>query len=192
MADGKVTCACGKQYAWKPELAGKRAKCKCGNVVSFPAQRPGEDEAPEGFGDMDEIPMAPPPPPPPMAGGGAPPPPPPPVAGTRGTIARGTMPKSGGRAQQQSSGFQFSGKALWNLIIGVGLIGFGIFEYISLSGMEAEGRTPRFGRRSGWLRLMYTIGGKWGVLAFFALIGLGLIAFAVLVMLGKKSYDDSE
>ena len=102
------------------------------------------------------------------------------------------MPKTGGRAQTQSSGFQFSGKALWNLLIGVGLIGFGIFEYIQIAGVEAEGDTPRFGRRSGWLKLIYGIGGKWGVLGFFALIGLGLIVFAVLVMLGKKTYDDSE
>src|SRR5205085_11653326 len=39
---GKIECAgCGKQYAWKPELAGKRAKCKCGTVVAFPAADPG-------------------------------------------------------------------------------------------------------------------------------------------------------
>src|SRR5947199_8749342 len=30
--------SCGKQYAWKPELAGKKAKCKCGAVLSIPAQ----------------------------------------------------------------------------------------------------------------------------------------------------------
>jgi len=43
---GKIQCACGKQYTWKPELAGKRAKCKaCGSVVSFPASDP-DDAAP--------------------------------------------------------------------------------------------------------------------------------------------------
>ena len=30
--------ACGKQYPWKPELAGKKAKCKCGAVLNVPAQ----------------------------------------------------------------------------------------------------------------------------------------------------------
>src|SRR5437764_5463840 len=30
--------SCGKQYPWKPELAGKKAKCKCGAVLSIPAQ----------------------------------------------------------------------------------------------------------------------------------------------------------
>ena len=30
--------SCGKQYPWKPELAGKKAKCKCGAVLNIPAQ----------------------------------------------------------------------------------------------------------------------------------------------------------
>jgi len=30
--------SCGKQYPWKPELAGKKARCKCGAVLSVPAQ----------------------------------------------------------------------------------------------------------------------------------------------------------
>jgi hypothetical protein len=29
--------ACGKALVWKPQLAGKRAKCKCGAVVTVPA-----------------------------------------------------------------------------------------------------------------------------------------------------------
>jgi hypothetical protein len=32
--------SCGKQYPWKPELAGKKAKCKCGALISIPAQAP--------------------------------------------------------------------------------------------------------------------------------------------------------
>src|SRR6266513_4898710 len=30
--------SCGKQYPWKPELAGKKAKCKCGAILSIPAK----------------------------------------------------------------------------------------------------------------------------------------------------------
>ena len=30
--------SCGKQYPWKPELAGKKAKCKCGALLNIPAQ----------------------------------------------------------------------------------------------------------------------------------------------------------
>src|SRR3954471_20954528 len=37
----KFNCStCGKEYRWKPELAGKKAKCKCGNVVAIPAKAP--------------------------------------------------------------------------------------------------------------------------------------------------------
>jgi hypothetical protein len=36
----KIKCVCGKEYSWKPQFAGKRAKCKCGQVISFPATDP--------------------------------------------------------------------------------------------------------------------------------------------------------
>ena len=36
------SCAsCGKQYRWKPELAGKTVRCKCGSPVSVPKQQGG-------------------------------------------------------------------------------------------------------------------------------------------------------
>lgn len=39
--DGKFACGgCGKRYTWKPELAGKSAKCKCGTVFKVPAALP--------------------------------------------------------------------------------------------------------------------------------------------------------
>ena len=35
---GKFSCAaCGKQYTWKPQLAGKKAKCACGSSLVVPA-----------------------------------------------------------------------------------------------------------------------------------------------------------
>ena len=42
MPDGsKFSCAaCGREFRWKPELAGKRAKCKCGAAVQVPATDP--------------------------------------------------------------------------------------------------------------------------------------------------------
>src|SRR5213593_2305644 len=30
--------SCGKQYPWKSELAGKKARCKCGAILNVPAQ----------------------------------------------------------------------------------------------------------------------------------------------------------
>ena len=40
-SEPKFNCGtCGKEYRWKPELAGKKAKCKCGNVIAVPAKAP--------------------------------------------------------------------------------------------------------------------------------------------------------
>jgi hypothetical protein len=48
----RITCdGCKKTYAWKPELAGKRVKCKCGHTIQVPAaQEPPPDE--DGMYDL--------------------------------------------------------------------------------------------------------------------------------------------
>jgi hypothetical protein len=52
-ATGSFSCdACGKSYAWKPEIAGKRVKCKCGGKLTVPATDPAADAAPDGFDDL--------------------------------------------------------------------------------------------------------------------------------------------
>jgi hypothetical protein len=52
----KFKCtACGREFKWKPELAGKKAKCKCGAAIAVPATAPGaavEDEL--DLGDLPE------------------------------------------------------------------------------------------------------------------------------------------
>jgi hypothetical protein len=55
MADtsSKFPCtSCGKTYTWKPELAGKKAKCKCGNVMMVPAAPPAPPEEEDGLYDL--------------------------------------------------------------------------------------------------------------------------------------------
>src|SRR4051812_2589694 len=54
MAAGQFTCeGCSKTYTWKPELAGRRVKCKCAHVMTAPAEDPALAEAPpEGFEDL--------------------------------------------------------------------------------------------------------------------------------------------
>jgi DNA-directed RNA polymerase subunit RPC12/RpoP len=38
---GKFQCAsCGKQFTWKPEIAGRSAKCKCGAIIAIPKSAP--------------------------------------------------------------------------------------------------------------------------------------------------------
>jgi len=56
MAAGRISCdACGKSYSWKPEIAGRRVKCKCGSVINVPATDPAAAAAassPDNFDDL--------------------------------------------------------------------------------------------------------------------------------------------
>ena len=46
----RFTCnGCGRTYRWKFELAGKKVKCGCGNVMTAP-------EVPAGTVEVDPIP----------------------------------------------------------------------------------------------------------------------------------------
>jgi hypothetical protein len=46
--DNSVVCGgCARGYKWKPEFAGKKAKCKCGQTVRFPADEPSAVMQPE-------------------------------------------------------------------------------------------------------------------------------------------------
>src|SRR4051794_4551485 len=51
MSDGtgqKFSCdSCNRSYSWKPELAGRRVKCKCGTGMSVPTEM-AEPEMNEG------------------------------------------------------------------------------------------------------------------------------------------------
>ena len=72
---GKFSCdGCGKSYAWKTELAGRRVKCKCGQTMTVPKEDPAAAAAadlPPGFDDLyalsegtplnQDIPVTPPP-----------------------------------------------------------------------------------------------------------------------------------
>ena len=61
-SEAKFACpACGKRYGWKPEIAGKKAKCKCGEVMSVPKSAP--SAAPAPVQASRTVPLPPPPPP---------------------------------------------------------------------------------------------------------------------------------
>lgn len=53
--------ACGRQYPWKPELAGRSAKCKCGQVMTVPATASAPEPEPDllEFADEPPIPATP-------------------------------------------------------------------------------------------------------------------------------------
>jgi hypothetical protein len=190
---GSVTCACGKEYRWKSEFAGKRAKCKCGGVVAFPKEHPTLPplpppppavDVPEGFEDAYA-----------MAGDDAPPPPPPPPISSRpapAAAAKGGF-KDSTKAAGDGGGFRWNWKAALNILIGLGLIVVGFIEYADIAHKEAVHQEVHFtGRRSGWLTIMYAIGGKFGVLGFFVVAGILFIGGAVLVMMGKIAGGKSE
>jgi hypothetical protein len=55
---GNFQCeSCGKSFRWKPELAGKRAKCKCGEVMTCPSKMPIDEEADDGLMELAPAPM---------------------------------------------------------------------------------------------------------------------------------------
>jgi hypothetical protein len=205
MGSGKVSCACGKQYSWKPELAGKRAKCKCGGVVKFPAEDPAAaavpdiPDVPEGFEDMsagggDDIPPPPPPPPPAYA-------PPSSKAAARrgggGTAVATPPPAVGGAVTPGGGGgglkMHWNWKAGLSILGGLLVIGFGVLEFVSIGKKEAAHQAVEFtGRRSGWMQILYGVGGKWGVLGLFVVAGIVTIGGGVLVLLGKKPPHSDE
>ena len=47
--------ACGKQYGWKQELAGRKVRCKCGEVMVAPSEPPSAPEA-DTYGFADDPP----------------------------------------------------------------------------------------------------------------------------------------
>lgn len=51
----KFSCpACGKQYIWKPELAGKQAQCKCGSAIHVPQNlSPAQEKEDDGLYDLE-------------------------------------------------------------------------------------------------------------------------------------------
>lgn len=70
------------------------------------------------------------------------------------------------------------------VLVGAGVIAGGIAEYSQFAKAELYGRTVR---DHAMIILLYKIGGKFTVLAFFALIGAGLMALGIVLRVrGKK------
>src|SRR5215207_11777044 len=51
-----ITCPfCNRQYNWKPDLAGRRVKCKCGNLITVPEVSPVEQQPADNTYDVGEV-----------------------------------------------------------------------------------------------------------------------------------------
>lgn len=80
MSDGSLATfacpQCGKHWTWKPQLAGKKVKCRCGAVFSAPQDAPSAAGPPDDLYDLSPSHAKAPPPaipvsPPPVAAGPA-------------------------------------------------------------------------------------------------------------------------
>lgn len=111
---------CNKSYRWKPELAGKKARCKCGQVMEVPADPPRPPDE-EGLYDLvDEVP------PRPQVQGSVMSPPAPatpaPAAPASGRIVSPAMPYAAVARQRPRDGDSAGKDRGMNLFLPVGLI----------------------------------------------------------------------
>lgn len=238
-SEAKFACpACGKRYGWKPEIAGKKAKCKCGEVMSVPASAP-----PAAPASAPASRAVPPPPPPPPAdqqddlygfredvpasnsahdgtcpschaeldagavvcmncgyntktgqrmgtsmGGAAPPPPVPGRAGKAATGSAGPSPYPTRRAKIEQSTEKPPGawKGYLGIAFGLALMGLGIYWMINFDPEWIEGLR---GRRTGLIRLAYSVLGRWGTIAALEVIG-GFVVFGGWMQASGKVEDD--
>jgi hypothetical protein len=197
----RFSCAsCGRSFQWKPELAGKRAKCKCGATVEVPKADPAEAlraAAPEAAGpepSVDdvfaaaEMELAAPPPPPATRPATA--------AAPRASAApaaaayAGTLPR---RAKIDHTSPMETYHSRWRgvgwLLAGALLCAYAYYEFASLGRWEMEGGRHRM---FVWVRLLYALGGRWGVLVILGGFGALVALLGVLAIAGKVHIEPDE
>ena len=193
----KFSCpSCGKQFRWKPEMAGKKGKCQCGGVLSVPATPPAPSAAPTTR-------AAPPPPPPPpvernplddeyaIAEDPIEPPPSyarpaaaaPTVMRANPSAAKAGDDEGGGSGRQ----FNISGSLKW---FGIGAVAaaLAVWEFSSPTDPEARGRKRGLRALLVLANHMHPRGAFFLLAAFAAF----MLVVGVLILLGKAKDDDSE
>ncbi len=188
--------SCGKEYRWKPEMAGRRAKCKCGGVVEVPVTDPALAAAPEPEPEpaFDDV-----------------------FAAADAEHAPAEVPRQAATSPAPSlpreaplvtaSGVPIPRRAkidntpstherwhnIWSGIggtfVGLLLCGYAYFEFYTLGRLEAEGGSHRM---RIWVRVIYEIGGKWGVLIVLGAFGLLVVFGGVMTIMGKVDPDTGE
>lgn len=74
------------------------------------------------------------------------------------------------------------GKTILLALLGVGLIGFGVYEYYDLMLLETQGGSRKV---HSLIKLLYEMGGKWAVAGTLGAVGLGMVVYAVATI-GKR------
>jgi hypothetical protein len=159
-----IRCAaCGRTYAPKPELAGRRVKCKCGAAIQVPAAPPPpppDDDGPPDFDSLAyEEPAAAPAPRQPH-----PPVPAPAAAGVARPTAAAAPAAAKTKADDDHKWWYYVGGGLF-LVVGAFL------ELSRLSDLD-DGRV-RSVRLHAVEAAIYAVLGKWGV--FVTMFALGVL-----------------
>ena len=186
----KFACAsCGKEYKWKPELAGKRGKCKCGGVLSIPAEPPVDEPEPEpNFDDLydisDDAPRKAP-----AHTAAAPPPPLPATAVAAAPTAVSTARK--GTVYRPPPPPDPSARGPINVSGSLKYFGFGILLG-AWAAFELNFPTDPDERARKWQALLKLANNVHPRAAFviLALLAAGLLLMGVLVLLGKMSDEE--
>jgi DNA-directed RNA polymerase subunit RPC12/RpoP len=185
MSEAKVKfpCSeCGREFTWKPEIAGRKARCKCGATIVVPKTRPGselEDEpqpleddfglAGEGIGGEEDDVAPPPPPPLPSSSFKKPTP------GAIGAKAAGALvgDRIGALAGSDSDTWKW-----WYYVIGgLAMVPVAFYQYFRLMDYE-ENKETSTGLKN-FESVLYGIFGKWGVVMFILCIGGVCIAIGL-------------
>jgi hypothetical protein len=178
----KFPCGeCGREFTWKPEIAGRKARCKCGATLTVPKTRPGvaDEDEPQPLEDDfglagDEEDSIPPPPPPPLPSSS-------PVskkavAGALGAAAAGSLVTEKLRIPGVS-GDTDTWKWWYYVIGGLAMVPVAFYQYFRLLDYE-ENKETSTGLKN-FETVLYGIFGKWGVCGFIILIGAVCIAIGL-------------
>lgn len=213
----KFKCAaCGREFRWKSELAGRKAKCKCGATVQVPATEPvskGSAVKPGATAAAPKV-AAPPPPPLPseeqsfddvyaLAAAEAD------QAATKAPVSQPTLnytaapvppppppmftpsgapiPKRA-KLDNTPSTFQH-----WsNIWRGLGYAFLGLllcaYGYYEFWALGARQRH----RMRVWIWILYMIGGRWAVLVIIGGLGLMMVLVGILAVFGKADLESDE
>ena len=71
---------------------------------------------------------------------------------------------------------------LWIPVIGIALIVYGIYLFIDINTMEANGQTVRMKKI---FELIYNFGGKYTMLAIFEIVGIVVLISGIKQLRGK-------
>lgn len=215
----KFACpSCGREFRWKPEIAGKMAKCKCGATVQVPATEPAlTAAAPRAAAPSAVAPKAVAPPPPP---------PPPPAEESFDDVyalAAADADRAATRAQANEAPLSYASAPVpaaappmftpsgapipkrakldntpstferWsNIWRGLGTAFLGLllcaYGYYEFWALGARRRH----RMRVWIWILYMVGGRWAVLIVIGGLGLMMVLVGILAIFGKADLESDE